>query len=159
MNKFNQEKNNKKNSLIFLIAALTLLIGCSGTWGKYKRSDEVTKIYETYQVLPDYNYYYTGSNVRPDAVMGIQKNYTLTSADLWIAVNLDSKQLKFWVEDIKKDPSYQPDGYFILDDKGKQIGTYYTRWDTGPVKMQGEKQVEVYLPDKDTYKRGPSPSR
>lgn len=95
MNKFNQGKNNKRSALIFLIAALTLLIGCSGTWGKYKRSDEVKKTYETYQVLPDYNYYYSGSNVRPEAVMGIQKDYTLTSADLWTAVDLDSKQLKF----------------------------------------------------------------
>ena len=156
MMKFNQEKNGEKGSLIFLIVALALLVGCSGTFGKFKRSDEVKKIYETYQVQPDYNYYYSGSNTRPDAVMGIQKNYTLTTPKLWTEVTLDSKQLKFWVEDIKKDPVYQPDGYFILDDKGKQVGTFYTRWDTGPVKMQGAMQVDVYLPEKDSYKRSPS---
>ena len=159
MMKLNREKNGKRSSLVFLITALALLIGCSGTFGKYKRSDEVTKTYETYQVLPDYNYYYSGSNINPEAVLGIQKSYTLTSADLWIAVTLDAKQLKYWVETMQKNIARPPDGYYILDNKGKPVGIYYTRWDTGPVEMQGENQVEVYLPDKDTFNRNPGSGR
>ena len=44
-------------------------------------------------------------------------------------------------------------GYYIFAPDGKQIGIYFSRWSTGPVKMGENNTVIVYLPDKDEDRR------
>jgi hypothetical protein len=135
-------------ALIFLVA---LLIGCKmANYGSFKQSREVEKIFTSGQVLGDHNYYYPGSSTRPDAVMGIQKNYTLDD-EYWSKSNDIQKELKFWAEQMNN--NLTATGYNILTPDGKQIGVYYSPWSTGPVKMGENNQVIIYLPDKEADTR------
>ena len=51
-------------------------------YGSNKLSDAARDKIENFQVLPDHNYYYTGSNVRPQALIAIHKSYTV-SEGIW----------------------------------------------------------------------------
>ena len=48
-------------------------------------------------ILPDYNYYYTGPEGLPPAILRINKEYELVS-DLWVLFESSEKDLKKWVE-------------------------------------------------------------
>jgi len=140
---------------VFIMVVLFMFLGCMANFCRYKVSSDIQKTFETFQVLADHVYYFTGSTTRPDAVMGLHKSYILTSADLWSEVKDINKELKFWVQQMSNNPSWPTYGYTILDPNGKQIGIYYSAFDTAPVKMEGENKVSVYLPDKDSTKTGP----
>ena len=141
---------------IFLFMTAAILAGCAAgpkNFGKNKLSDEAAKAFESFQVLPDHTYYYSGSQVSPDAILAVHNSYVMTSDDLWSKTSPDGKQLKFWVESLQKSAANPAYGYFLLTPDGKQIGVIYTRWDPGPVEMGAGNRVSVYLPDKDKVKR------
>ena len=148
-----QTKNKLKGLIILLITTLALHVGCaSKNVGKYKRSDEVDKTFISFQVLPDHNYYFSGPSDKPEAILAVHKSHTLTSANLWSQVNPDSKQIKNWVETMRKNITHPPRAYAILTPKGKQIGVIYTPWDKGLIEMEGENKVGIGLPVKETRK-------
>lgn len=145
----------KHKRLIERVACLALsfflMTGCmaSKNMGGYQASDEVRQIFESYQVLPDHHYYYSGSNVKPSAIIAIDKHYILTSDDLWKKEDVDSNKLKFWVETMMKKFTNMPHGFYILNPAGKRIGFYYSYLSHGPVEMEGNNRVSVYLPEDD----------
>ena len=123
------------------------LTGCQpANYGKFKLSRDVEKIFISRQVLPDYKYYYSGSNVRPDAIMAIHPNYTLDD-ELWTKIRDPQKELKLWFRETHKMLSAHT--YYILSPEGKQIGIYYSRWRTGTVKMGENNQVIITPPDRE----------
>jgi len=141
---------------LLLVVIAVLFAGCaagSKTYGINKLSDDAAKAFESFRVLPDHNYYYSGLNVSPDAILAIHNSYVLTSEDLWTQTAPDGKQLKFWVESLQGSVANPAYGYTILTPDGKQIGVIYTRWDPGPVEMGEGNQVSIYLPDKEKDKR------
>jgi hypothetical protein len=132
---------------------LTLFTGCFANYGKYTRSWDVTKMFESLQMPAEYKYYYAGSDKEPDALLGILRKYTLNN-DLWKETEMDSKQLQRWLDEIELiGYSKLAYGYFILDPEGKPIGIYYSKWEGGPVKMVSGNQVVILLPDKHFGKR------
>ncbi len=141
---------------LLLIGCVIILAGCSmASYGRFKQSGEVEKIFKSGRVLMDHEYYYSGSITRPDAVMGIQKGYALED-EYWSKADEIQKYLKFWVEQMSRD--WLVKGYGILAPDGKQLGIYFSRWNNGPIIMQENNRVEVYLPDKEgdrLWRRGP----
>jgi len=145
-------QNIRKILMLGIILTNTILFNaCMANMANYGRnqvSNEARQTFESYQVLPDHNYYYIGSNVHPDALIAVDKSYTVTSSDIWIKLEPDKKEIKFLVETMQRNVSNSPYGYNMLDPKGKLIGFYYSRWDPGPVQMDGENKVSIYPPDK-----------
>ena len=137
--------------LLFMIAVLATGCASSKNLGKDKLSDEASKAFESFEVLPDHHYYYCGSNVKPDGILAIQKSYTL-SEGLWIKTEPDNKKLKHWVETMQGNISSPPYGYYLLTPDGKQIGMIYTRWDPGAVEMLEDNKVSVHKPRKGAEK-------
>lgn len=152
----NKLANSKKllclpGKLFLLAVTGFMLIGCkTANYGTYRVNPEVDKLFVSGQVLADHKYYYSGSNARPDAVMGIQKNYTLDE-EFWSKADDVQKNLKYWAEQINK--NLKASGYYILAPDGKKIGIFYSSWSTGPVQMEGNNRVIVYLPDKESDTR------
>jgi len=136
-----------------ILAILTLFTGCFANYGTYKRSGDVARMFESLQVSSEYKYYYTGSDKDPDALMGLQRNYTLNN-DLWKETEMDSKQLKRWIDEFNLvGYSNSVYGHYILGPNGKTIGIYYSKWDGGPVKMESGNQVVIHLPDTNGHRR------
>jgi len=150
---------NKQNSLheykfhTFVIpVVLTVLIatfftGCAANFGNYRLSRDVAQMFETLNMSGNYKYYYIGSDKNPDALMGLDRNYTLNN-DLWKETDMNQKQLKNWIDEFNLNGyANSVYGQYILDPKGKNIGIYYSKWEGGPVKMEPGNRVVIYPPD------------
>jgi fructose 1,6-bisphosphatase len=142
------------------LSILMLSAGCAGSlfmnYGKISPNMEVTNAFETYQINTEYNYYISGSDVYPNAIIGLDKGYTLES-DLWKEVEMTPKRLRELVTDMKDKattvnygmPLY---GFAMLDDKGNQIGVWYSILEAKTfLKMKDNRTVIIYTPDIDTY--------
>jgi len=139
---------------------LVLSAGCAGSlfknYGEISLNKEVTNAFETYQINTEYDYYISGSDVYPNAIIGLDKAYTLDS-DLWKKVEMTPKKLRELVTDMRDKaatvnaamPLY---GFIMLDDKGNQIGVWYSILEAKTfLKMKDNRTVIIYTPDIDTY--------
>lgn len=145
-------KKHCMSLLLTLVISFFILNGCqTANYGKFSLNRDLEKIFISGQVLPDHNYYYSGSNVRPDAVMAIHQNYTLDGDKLWTKINDPQKELKSWFRETNKMLSGHT--YNLLAPDGKQIGIYYSTWKTGFIKMEENNQVFIMPPDREAEKR------
>ena len=136
-------------SLFFAI--LFVLAGCTENYGRLQRSEGIDKIFKTYRVLPDHNYYYVGPDGRPDAIMGIHSDYTLETTQ-WTQFDPSDDTLKTGVDSINFHHSTRvrnyPYGVLILDPEGKQLGIWYSIWDWTTVIMEEDNRIKVFPPAK-----------
>jgi hypothetical protein len=142
------------------ILALLLCTGCAGTFfknhGGITPDSEATKNFETCQINPAYNYYISGSDVYPNALMGLNKAYTLDS-DLWKKIEPTPQEFREIVQNMQSKAlslGQNQHGFAILDDSGKRIGVWYSLLSVRTVvqKKEGGKVV-IHTPDLDTYQR------
>lgn len=135
--------------ILGLLFTVLLLSGCGGRYGAIKRDAVARGVFESYQVLPDHRYYYTGTDFKPEAIIGIQRDYTLKS-DFWKPVALTPGMLKHWMSNIS--PVGRPlsnYGSVILDPNGKQVGIWFSHHDRTTVVFTGDKTLQIYLPTGD----------
>lgn len=140
---------------VILFITITIVFGgCAENYGRLQRSEEVDKIFKSYQVLPDLNYYYVGPEGRPDAIVGIQSTYTLETTQ-WTQFNASEDILKKWVDTINfhhnTGARYYPYGFFILDPEGSRLGIWYSIWDWTTVMMKDDKRIQVFPPAKKDF--------
>ncbi len=131
-------------------------MGAFPNYGEIRPSGEATRLFESYKVVPNYTYYISGSDLFPDALIAVDKAYTLTG-DLWKEVEMTPKKLKEIVGDMhvkSNEVLEQLHGFDILDNKGKRIGIWYSilRAKTS-VKMEGEGKVLIYTPPLDVWRK------
>jgi hypothetical protein len=153
----------KYGKILLCIMLCIAFLSCSASrgmlvknWGKIMPNDQVKKDFESYQVSPDMNYFISGSDVYPNAILGLDKAYILDST-LWKKVDLNQASLKELVTYMKNRAigfgQFQF-GFAVLDDQGKQIGVWYSLLSASTgVKMKGDNKVMIYTPDQNTYER------
>jgi hypothetical protein len=96
--------------------------------GGQKISSEVTRVFESYQVLPDHRYYHIGWDTRPYAIVGLKAPYHIPSK-FWLEFDANSETLKKRVDalEIFNERGYtRAYGYYILDPAGNRIGVWYS---------------------------------
>lgn len=155
----------KKWKTILSAACIMLLLlssGCASmqlkNYGSIVADGRVTAAFDKYQVNPNYDYFYSGSEVYPNAVMGLDKAYALDS-DLWKKVDMTPAKLREIVTYMKDKAATvnlmtSLHGFVILDDKGKQIGVWYSilkATTKSSVRMKDDKTVLIDTPDIDTW--------
>ncbi len=146
---------------VLMISLSALIFGCSAktgmnesNLGTLKENPEVTKLYTSSAINPDYNYYYYGREIQPDTIMGISKDYTVQSK-FWHPIQLTKEQLEHWVtwgERSRDDRcasgkylgSYQ--GSEILDPSGTIIGNWYSKRDWGIFEFPGNNTLVPHPP-------------
>ena len=137
-----------------LVVLLILVASRTGDrYGKIRPSREVTEAYERFQVNPDLRYFTSGPDDYPNAIMGIDKTWTLDS-DLWKVADLDSRRLKALVLNMQSramESTARLLGSTIYDNRGKNIGDWYSQPGlTITVKISGPQRVIVHTPPPDT---------
>jgi hypothetical protein len=134
---------------LVLFVLFLALSACAGNYGLMQQNAKVDQIFKNYQVLADYKYYFSGPETRPEAILGVRRDYTLETTQ-WTQVSLTEKQLKEWVDGLYfyfHDLTHnRPYGSVILDPSGKQIGIWYSIWDYTPVIFKGDNIVQIYPP-------------
>ena len=127
-------------------------------YGSIVADGRVMEAFDKFQVNPNYDYFYSGSEVYPNAVIGLDKTYTLES-DLWKKVDMTPAKLQEIVTDMKDKAATvnlqtSLHGFAILDDKGKQIGVWYSiikATTKSFVRTKDSKTVLIDTPDIDTW--------
>ena len=146
-------------SLCFL--AFLALAGCAAFRASYGTItlDAVTQAnFEAFRFDPDINYYFSGSEAYPTAVMGLQKAYMLDN-DLWKPIKPDPEILGDFVrsmQDKARQYGLIQRGFLIRDPQGKAIGVWYSliQIKQMTVRMGEENKVNVYTPELFVYPGG-----
>ena len=152
-------KHNKKNltttsvSILVLVMVHVMLVGDANAsrlrGSGITPSDEATKQWHTFEILPNHSYYYYGPDARPFYIIAIDKQYSLNSKK-WKPVDLTPDRLKKWI-DIPPRVGYDPQTYGanITGTNGEQIGLWYSvrDWrDKGSATLGDNNQVTVTAP-------------
>lgn len=132
-----------------------LLGGCAACTdcGALKQRHEVTTIFTSSRVIPEYHYFYNGEILYPKAIMGIDKRLTL-EGKFWTPIDLSQEQLTRWVAEIGTRPKNsfatgvngRFEGFEILDSQGQRVGIWYSNYDWGVFKFPEEDKVIAYAP-------------
>jgi len=155
-------KHWKINLYLMCILIVLPSVGHASTlfknYGKIIPDVNVTKTFETYQINPNYNYYISGSDTYPNAILGLDKAYNL-EPDLWKRVDMTPQKLRELVTDMQSKVRsvtirLSLKGFSLFDGNGKQIGTWYSIITAiTSLKMKDDRTVVVITPDVDTYFR------
>src|SRR3989304_10337368 len=87
----------------YFLTVLLTLAGCAvltSGYGKFITDEMVTKNFEAFQIDPDMNYYTSGSDTYPSAIMGLKKKFTLDN-DLWKPLKPDPKAFRELVQNMQ----------------------------------------------------------
>lgn len=131
-----------------LLLATTLWSCASGIYGNFEPNGELTDAFYNYEVLPEYNYYYTGPEASPIAILGVRKEYTLIS-ELWQPFSPTHEQLGNIIarmNDYYDFPDFGPYGAYIISPTGERVAIWYSRIDYTTVRIE-DHRIEIYTPD------------
>ncbi|MGZ6224472.1 MAG: hypothetical protein ACXWMH_03045 [Syntrophales bacterium] len=145
---------------VMCISIIFLFSGCGSSllrnYGRITPDPNVTNDFEKYQVNPNYNYYISGSDIYPIAIIGLDKAYKLES-DLWKHVEMTHEKLREFVQNMRNKVDLikwgqAPYGSAMADDNGKQIGVWYSVLGVKTsLNVKDDHAVEIITPDIDTY--------
>jgi hypothetical protein len=139
-------KKIQRPSTVIGLGLLFLLCSCTtSNYGKLQSSPEITKIFDDERILSDHSYYYSGLQGVPDAIVGIQSNYSLKSKT-WQPVDLTSQILKKWVYRMTSVQLVRPRGAWILGPDGNRIGVWYSAQHQATVRVEQGNRVVVIPP-------------
>ena len=145
--------------LISILAAAVVLIlivwrFSGGRYGELRPSREATDAFETFRIDPGKEYYLSGSDVYPNAIIGIDKSRTIET-DLWKKRDLTAEGMKELVGNMRSRAMGHIaflQGFDILDDRGAKIGEWFSLPGMSIViRMKGEDRVSISTPFLDVY--------
>ena len=129
---------------------LALVAGCAtGDGARLDMSQEVWRMFNDGGVAGGYRYFTTGVENRPDAILALNKEYTLVT-ERWAERRMNSDILKQLVGLMNNEFSPMGGGLvgsWVLDDEGERIGMWYSPVALTGVKMLGDNNVQVNPPD------------
>ena len=134
----------------------TVGVSAAGGGRHLAASPEAAAEFEKFLIRQDYNYYYSGSDAHPNALMGLDKRYVLTN-DLWKKVELTPERLKDWLPDMHTkalDSRQTLHGFVIMDDQGNRIGIWYSVLEAislMQIKLQPDNGIWIDTPSQDVY--------
>jgi hypothetical protein len=152
----NVKNKTVKWEIVFLI--MLSVTGCAvmnGQYGSIVLDQAAERNFAAFHIDPQMNYYYSGPDVYPNALMGLKKEYVLDN-DLWKALAPDPKIFKEKIRSMQdKARLYGSSqyGFVIRDQQGTPIGVWYSLLTVKikVVKMGEGNKVIVYTPELDAY--------
>lgn len=153
-------KERLAEAVIICFLAL-ILVSCTGLWpdriGGIVPDREAALIFEKKQCGGDYQFYYSGSDSYPSALMGVRKDIRLEDNSLWKQVAMTPERCLEMVSHIQTRAlglGQFPYGFIIQDDRGRRIGVWYSILTaTTPVWMIDDQTAAIHTPAVDTYLR------
>jgi hypothetical protein len=144
---------------LLLVACLSTL-ACAAFFRNYGRitpRNETTRAFESYSVNKEIRYYTSGSDLYPNAIMGLHRDYRLDQKTLWKEVEMTPEKMKEIVENMKTKASERRDfqyGFEIYDDKDRPVGVWYSILTARTfIRMQEDGTVRIDTPELDTYEK------
>ena len=130
--------------LAFIVLAFA---GCAAPIsGRLEVSPEVTEVFRKNQILADHQYYISGDQRIPFAIIGIDNNYQL-KFHRWRAIDINSTQLNQLIYRMEQVYSKTPRGAWILDHDGTRLGIWYSSQYQTMVRRDRQNRIVVVNPD------------
>jgi len=140
----------KPQFLIYgLIPAIMAVIfaGCSiPLTGRLQSSPEVTDVFERSRILPDHQYYVSGFQRVPYAIIAVDNKYQLRAGS-WQPIDMDPTALNHMIYRMERVYSLNPKGAWILDHEGNRLGAWYSSQYQTFVKREEDNRIVVANPD------------
>jgi len=140
-----------RHPLIQLVVVLLVfpvgMVACSDSYGRLSRSNAISRIFESHEVLPDHNYYTTGPQARPTAILAIHRSYKLKSG-LWRSVEMTTPRLKHAVDAMTDQLGFTPgiNGSAIINPEGLQVGIWYSHFHRTTIRFEPATVIVVSQP-------------
>ena len=134
---------------VIALTLLALLSGCLQNYGGLRRDLAVRESFESYNVPPEFKYYYFGTPSYPTALIGISRDLTLKSR-LWREVDPNTERFRhmvFWVWPDMRTERWGPRGSNILDPEGNKVGIWYSYRFYAAVKFSEDRKTIEVMPD------------
>ena len=129
------------------------LPGLNLKYGKLERSRDVTKTFETPLILENHQYYFNGWGSVPYAIIAIDNKYKLRKG-LWKEVEATVPLIRRWVHQMDSIYGYPPQGFKILDNKGNQVGVWYSSKQWTTIVIEEGNQIAVFAPETPGFRGG-----
>ena len=132
--------------IITLFFVTTFAIGgCAAPkkFGRLESDKAIKQSFESYQVLPDHNYYYRGVSSRPTVIVGIEETYEL-DLKMWVEIDTESDNFRRLIDIVSLQGmgnTVEPWGFRILDSKGNYAGVWYSALRAAAVDINDNRQI------------------
>jgi hypothetical protein len=142
----------------FLLVVIALLVGFivffvsrSGeNYGMLKPSDAATGHFQSGQPLPELDYWFSGPESHPRALIGVERRLRFDSAKHWMKVDAGEGSLKRLADGMtSKALQFNRNlrGFEMVDHRGERVGEWYSEVGIQAViKRTGIDSVEIYPP-------------
>jgi hypothetical protein len=150
---------------ILVVSVLLLLglnfIACSGSlfrnYGRILPSEEADRDMEGGVFRPEIRYYISGSDLYPNALIGLHRDYRLNPETLWKEVAMTPGKLREIVG-FMKTRAYEfrqfPRGFDLIDTEGKKVGFWYSIFTARTfIRFEEDGTVMIVTPELDTFDR------
>jgi hypothetical protein len=150
----------RKCFCFFLLLVLCLgVLSCSGSlfrnYGRILPSDEADRDLEGDVVHPEIRYYISGSDLYPNALIGLHRDYRLDRETLWKEVAMTPGKLREIVGFMKakaREHGQFPHGFDLLDTGGKKIGFWYSIFTARTfLRFEEDGTVMILTPELETF--------
>jgi hypothetical protein len=149
-------KHLRMINCVMCVLIIFLSSGCAGSlfknYGRITPDGTVTNMFKIYQSNPNYNYYISGTDSYPRAIIGLDKALTL-EPDLWKQVEMTYEKLRELVDGMDSNGMGSRrrlglNGFAMLDENGKQIGVWYSTPEAvTSLRMKDDHTVIIFTPD------------
>jgi len=153
---------SRKSFGFFLLLVLCLgVLSCSGSlfrnYGRILPSEEANRDLEGNVVHPEIRYYISGSDLYPNALMGLHRDYRLDRETLWKEVAMTPGKLREIVGFMKakaREYGQFPRGFDLIDTGGKKIGFWYSIFTARTfLRFEEDGTVMILTPELETYEK------
>ena len=137
--------------LVLCIGFILFFMSRSGeTYGKLKPSESAMASLQSHGEAPDLDYYYSGPESHPLAIIGVEKRFRFDSAKHWMRIGPEQDSLKRLAEAMQsgaQDLNRNLRGFEMVDQRGERIGEWYSIVGVQAViRRTGIDSVEVWPP-------------
>ncbi|MCK9275092.1 MAG: hypothetical protein M0P57_08375 [Syntrophales bacterium] len=160
-----KKRNTKKTFILYLsVLAVSVCSGCTAwrqlqeSYGKLRLNDDVKALFESYVVSPEFEYYISGTDLYPRAIIRMEEDENFAHG-LWKRRHFTRKDLQAAVENMRYEAmsiGLRLHGFDIIDNSGKKVGEWYSVMDVSPsITRTKEGYLSISTPRVDIYERPP----
>lgn len=141
-----------------LVLFLFGTISCAATlrdYGRISPSETATHDFERYAVNGNFRYYISGSDLYPNAILGLRLDERLDPKTLWREVAMTPAAMKEFVEGMKTralDLGLYLQGFTLISPDGRSVGVWYSIPQARTMlRVNDDKTIWIETPDLDTW--------
>lgn len=144
-----------EKTVLFVVIALFIgfivfFVSRSGeNYGMLKPSTAATAHYQSSLLLPDHDYWFSGPESYPVAVIGVDRRFRFDTAGRWVRVSGEDalKRLVAGMQSRALQMNRNLGGFEMVDQRGERIGDWYSAPGIQAViKRTGIDSVEIFPP-------------